>query len=207
MRQLPNLITLSRIGVLAALVWLVLQDWRGAATLAFFCILYGSLSDFLDGYIARRYNCITNFGKILDALVDKVMTLGAFVLLVWLGLLPPAGVTAVIVLLMAVREVGITAMRIVAARRNVVLAAEKAGKRKTIWQVTAICVLFAVPMFETDVQHWLGADLDLFALYVWINGYLYFLLSAWLTVASGSQYLGRYGPLVFGPRRKAGASA
>jgi len=198
MRHLPNLITFSRIGVLIALVWLVLQPWTGAATLAFFCILYGSVSDFLDGYIARKYNAITNFGKIMDALVDKVMTLGSFVLLVWLHMLEPTLLMSIIVGLMAVREVGITLMRIAAARKDVVLAAEKAGKRKTIWQTTAICVLFAVPMFGQDFAHWLNVDLSVFALYVWINGYIYFVLSAWLTIVSGFQYLRKYGPLVWG---------
>jgi CDP-diacylglycerol--glycerol-3-phosphate 3-phosphatidyltransferase len=196
MRHLPNLITFSRIGVLIALVWLVLQEWTGAATLAFFCILYGSISDFLDGYIARKYNLITNFGKIMDATVDKVMTLGSFVLLVWLGLLPPIWLTIPIVALIALREIGITVLRMVAARKNFVMAAEKSGKWKTIWQVTGICVLFAVPMFEKDVSSWLGADLSLFALYVWINGYLFFLLCAWLTIGSGMKYLGKYGRLL-----------
>ena len=197
MRHLPNLITFSRIAVLISLVWLVLQSWTGAATLAFFCILYGSISDFLDGYIARKYNLITNFGKIMDALVDKVMTLGSFILLVWMGLLPPAPVTAVVVGGIAIREVGITLMRILAARKNIVLAAEKAGKRKTIWQVTGICVLFAVPMFELDWQIWLGMDLSLWVDYVFINGYIYFVLASWLTISSGYQYMRNYGPLIF----------
>lgn len=196
MRHLPNLITFSRIGVLIALVLLVLQSWTGAATLAFFCILYGSISDFLDGYIARKYQFITNFGKIMDATVDKVMTLGAFILLIWLGHLRPMGLMSVIVGIMAVREIGITLMRFVAARKNIVLAADKSGKRKTIWQVTGICVLFAVPMFELDFQNWLGADLSTFVLFVEINGYTYFLLAAWLTISSGYKYLRRYGPMV-----------
>ena len=201
MRQVPNIITFTRIGVLIALVWLVLQEWTGAATLAFFCILYGSISDFLDGYIARKYNLITNFGKIMDATVDKVMTLGAFALLIWMGLLPPEEATIVIVSLMAVREIGITLLRFVAARRDFVLAAEKSGKRKTIWQTTGICVLFAVPMFERDFASWLGTDLSLFGLYVWINGYLYFLLAAWLTLASGFTYLGKYGWMLIPGKR------
>lgn len=206
MRQVPNIITFTRIGVLIALVWLVLQEWTGAATLAFFCILYGSISDFLDGYIARKYNLITNFGKIMDATVDKVMTLGAFALLIWMGLLPPEEITIVIVSLMAVREIGITLLRFVAARRDFVLAAEKSGKRKTIWQTTGICVLFAVPMFERDFASWLGTDLSLFGLYVWINGYLYFLLAAWLTLSSGFTYLGKYG-WMFIPGKKAPSAA
>lgn len=204
MRQLPNLITLSRIAVLVALVWLVFLEWTGAATLAFFCILYGSISDFVDGYIARRYGFITNFGKIMDALVDKIMTLGAFVLLMVTGILGPAWLAGPLVGLMALREIGITLMRMVAARRNVVLAADKAGKRKTIWQVTAICVLFAVPMVEKDWSSWLGSELALFGNYVYMNGVLYFALAAWLTIASGAHYVKAYGPLVFSGNGDAG---
>ena len=193
MRHLPNLITFSRIAVLIALVWLVLQSWTGSATLAFFCILYGSISDFLDGYIARKYQYITNFGKIMDATVDKVMTIGSFVLLIWIGYLPPEKITGVVVIVMTIREAGITLLRFVAARKNLVLAAEKSGKRKTIWQTTSICVLFAVPMFDLDIQTWLGQDISVFVDYVRINGYIYFALAAWLTISSGYKYLVKYG--------------
>lgn len=204
LKQLPNIITFSRIGVLVALVWLVLQPWTGAATLAFFCILYGSISDFLDGYIARKYGYITNFGKIMDATVDKVMTLGAFALLLYFALLPPLWFTLPVYLLMTVRELGITVLRMVATRRGVVLAAETSGKRKTIWQVTGICVLFAVPMVQRDWAHWLGEDLSYFGLYVWINGYIYFLLAAWLTLSSGWSYLSKYGWILL-PRKEGAA--
>lgn len=198
MRQLPNLITFSRIGVLGALVWLVLQEWTGAATLAFFCILYGSISDFLDGYIARKYNLITNFGKIMDATVDKVMTIGSFVLLVWMGLIQPELLGWILVAGIGLRELGITVLRMAATRRGIVLAAERSGKRKTIWQVTTICVLFAVPMFARDVQSWTGWNLSAWVAYVWINGYMYFALASWLTISSGVEYLRKYGPAVFG---------
>lgn len=106
--------------------------------------------------------------------------------------------------LMAVREIWITVMRMVAARREVVLAADTAGKRKTIWQVTGICVLFAVPMVEEDWSRWLGVDLAMFGNYVYLNGLLYFGLAAWLTLASGAHYVKAYGPLVFGNGRDAG---
>lgn len=196
MQQLPNIITFTRIIVLGLLVWLVFQTWTGAATLAFFCILYGSVSDFLDGYIARRYGYITNFGKIMDALVDKVMTLGAFVLLLIVGLLVPFWIMTICVLAIAIREIGITVMRMVAARKGVVLAAETVGKRKTIWQTTAICVLFAVPMFERDLARIMEWDLTLFSHYVWLNGMLYFLLATWLTASSGAVYMAKYGKVL-----------
>ncbi len=195
MRHIPNLITFSRIVVLIALVWLVLQDWTGAATLAFLCILYGSVSDFLDGYIARKYQLITNFGKIMDATVDKVMTIGSFFLLIYVNYLPQHVIVIGAVVLMTIRELGITLLRFVAAKKQFVLAAEKSGKRKTIWQTTSICVLFAVPMVQNDWQAWIGQDLRLFADYVLLNGYLYFILAAWLTIASGYSYLSKYGKI------------
>lgn len=198
MRHLPNIITFSRIAVLMALVWLAFQTWTGAATLAFLCILYGAVSDFMDGYVARKYGLITNFGKIMDAVVDKVMTLGSFALLIQLGLLKPALWMSLVVGLIALREVGITILRIIAARRSIILEADRGGKRKTIWQITAICVLFAVPMFSRDAATLLGQDLTLFSTFIWINGYLYFALAAWLTIASGYSYARRYLPIVIG---------
>jgi CDP-diacylglycerol--glycerol-3-phosphate 3-phosphatidyltransferase len=198
MRHLPNIITFSRIGVLVALIWLVFEPWTGAATLAFFCILYGSVSDFLDGYIARKYGFITNFGKIMDALVDKCMTLGSFALLLYVGLLQPVAWMLPVVVLMAVREIGITVMRMIAARKDIILEADKGGKRKTIWQVTSICVLFAVPMFTVDLARLLQTDLSLFGNYIWLNGYLYFALAAWLTLSSGYSYSRKYLPIVLG---------
>lgn len=198
MKHLPNLITFSRVLVLALLFMLAGQTWIGAATIVFFSALYGAISDFLDGYFARKYNAITNFGKIADAIVDKVMVLGSYALLIYIGLLsqwwPVPGL--VLLILIAVRELGITGMRMIAAKKGIVLAAEKAGKRKTIWQVTGICVLFAVPMFERDFAFWLGWNLDLLAFWIHVNGYLYFLFAAWLTVSSGFRYVLQYGPML-----------
>lgn len=192
MQALPNLITFSRIVVLALLAWLVFQPWPGAATLAFVCILYGAASDFLDGYLARKYGLITNIGKILDAMVDKVMVIGAFVLLILVGLLTPAWLMWILLALITARELGITLIRMIAARKGIVLAAEMVGKRKTFWQITAICVFFAVPMFSRDIAYWLSRDLSLFADFIWINAMLYFILSTYLTLWSGFIYLKQY---------------
>jgi CDP-diacylglycerol---glycerol-3-phosphate 3-phosphatidyltransferase len=213
-KQLPNLITLSRVLVLGLVAWLFTATWTGAATLVFFLLLYGAISDFVDGYLARKYGLVTNFGKIMDALVDKVMVLGALVLLIWKGLLfpdwwavflpdwlGPRTLAIVLVSLIAVREAGITLLRLVAARKGIVLAAEKSGKRKAIWQITSICVLFAQPMFAHDVTAWTGWNLRLWSDFVWVNGLLYFFLAAYLTIVSGAMYVGRYWKVVFAPAR------
>jgi CDP-diacylglycerol--glycerol-3-phosphate 3-phosphatidyltransferase len=205
-KHLPNIITLSRVVVLALLVWLAFAHWTGAATLAFFCILYGAISDFVDGYLARKYNVISNFGKIMDALVDKVMVLGSLVLLILVDLLYPLWLVLPLVILISIRELGITWMRLVAARKGVVLAAETSGKRKAIWQITAVCVLFAVPMFSRDLQRVVSADVSLLGHWVWLNGMLYFLYASYLTISSGALYFGRYWHVFTAPRQNGASS-
>jgi CDP-diacylglycerol--glycerol-3-phosphate 3-phosphatidyltransferase len=210
-QQVPNILTLSRVVVLALAAWLAFADWTGAATWVFFLAIYGVVSDFVDGYLARRLQAISNFGKIMDALVDKVMVLGSLVIVILLELLfpphwdvimpfglSPSECAWIIVGLMAVREIGITLMRLVAARRGIVLAAETSGKRKAIWQMTSMCVLFAHPMFAEDFAKWTGWDLQLWADFVWMNGLIYFFYAAYLTIVSGVFYFGRYWRVVFG---------
>ena len=196
--------------MLALVGWLAFARWEGAATLVFFLLLYGVISDFLDGYLARKYGSISNFGKIMDAIVDKVLVLGSLSLAVYLGRLFPAwllpqSLGIALVALIAVRELGITLMRLIAARKGVVLAAEKTGKWKAIWQMTAICVLFAQPMFARDFEAWLpeSFSMRIWADYVWINGMLYFLYAAYLTILSGLLYVGRYWRVVMAPRPSA----
>ena len=201
-RWLPNAITWSRVAVLAVLAWLVTQGWPGAATLAFGAVVYGAASDWLDGWLARRFDLISNFGKILDALIDKVMVLGCFGLLLGLGLLQPPflpNVTGLLLVgLMAVREVGITVMRLLATQRGIFLAADPVGKQKTVWQLVAILLLFAVPMLETDLTWWLGLPYVISET-VLAMGWAAFLIAAVLTIYSGAIYAVKYIPLLLAP--------
>jgi len=197
MRHLPNIITLSRVLFLVVIAILAFESWTGAATLVFFLSLAASISDWLDGYIARRCGYVTNFGKLMDAITDKVFVIGLFAVLLWRGMLGRGvewlDITGWAILFVTIlRDLVITAIRMLAARRGVVLAADKWGKRKTIWQSTAICVLFAVPMFQFDLAclHLPGV----FAEFVWVNGVLYYLLGGVLTVLSGAMYFVSYLP-------------
>ena len=93
-----------------------------------------SLTDFLDGYIARKYNQITDFGKFLDPLADKILVISAFVLFVAQGRLSPVITIAVIT-----REFLVTSIRLVASGKGTVIAASMSGKLKTVTQI--ICVM------------------------------------------------------------------
>ncbi len=205
MKHLPNIITMSRLVFLVVIAVLAFQDWTGCATLVFFLCLAASISDWLDGYIARRCGYVTNFGKLMDAIADKLMVVGLFFVLIVNGLLHDnigwLKTTAWVILWATIlRDLVITGIRMIAARKGVVLAADKMGKRKTIWQSTSICVLFFVPIIDKDLAFLhLPAYLSDF---VWVNGVLYYLLGGALAISSGVLYVVRYLPHLKGGKTR-----
>src|SRR5699024_4687357 len=98
--------------------------------------LIASLTDFLDGYYARKYNLIINMGKFLDPLADKLLVSAAFIMLIELQIAP-----AWIVIVIISREFAITGFRLVASGEGVVLAASSMGKLKTVSQILAVILL------------------------------------------------------------------
>ncbi|MDX2109074.1 MAG: CDP-diacylglycerol--glycerol-3-phosphate 3-phosphatidyltransferase [Verrucomicrobiota bacterium] len=196
--SLPNIITLSRLVFMAAIVWLLYQQWPWAASLNCFLGIVASVSDWVDGYVARRYNMTTNLGKLMDALIDKVLVLVLYYFLVDAGLLPQWAIWLIVAT--AVRDLVITGMRMIAARKGVVLGADKWGKRKTIWQMTCICVLLFVPVVQRDLPLIFTYDHELATHFVEWNGLLYFLMASALTVFSGILYVIKYVPVLRGKR-------
>src|SRR5262249_15895088 len=144
--NLPNRLTLGRLFLCCALV-LCLQfegSWRGSLALLLFIL--ASVTDWLDGMLARRWNLVTDFGKLMDPLVDKVMVGAVYITMVAHGLIPSWFVVCVII-----REFLITGLRTLAATKGVVLGAERIGKHKTISQVvTAFVALFILAMRDMD---------------------------------------------------------
>jgi CDP-diacylglycerol--glycerol-3-phosphate 3-phosphatidyltransferase len=116
-------------------------------TIALVLFCAAGVSDFLDGLIARRQNLITNFGILMDPLADKIMVCSAFIAFVGLNWLP-----AWMAVLVVARELAITGLRLLAASKSVVLAAEGFGKHKTITQITAIIAIFIWHI--TDQNQW-----------------------------------------------------
>ena len=185
--NLPNLLTLSRIPILFGVVGFLYLPFAGASSLALVLFIIGALTDWADGYYARKQGLVSNFGKLMDALTDKVFMVGLFISLLVIGILPEW--TLPLLLLILSREFLITGLRLVAASEGVVLAAEKSGKHKTVSQmVAAILLLFAVairadfserlPSIVGDVIHWSGLG--------------FFVLATLLTVSSGLQYMVKY---------------
>lgn len=190
--NLPNLITLSRIPLMFVVVWLMYQTWAGAATLAFWLFIAAAVGDWLDGYIARKRNLISIFGKFMDALTDKIFVVGIMIAFVEQDTVPIYWV-----LIVLCREFVISGMRMMAAAKGVVVAAERGGKTKTLTQLIAVGFLLFVPMLQDDIARWLSIDVSPYAQAIHYTGLGLFLLGVYFTVSSGWSYMAKYRGVVF----------
>jgi CDP-diacylglycerol--glycerol-3-phosphate 3-phosphatidyltransferase len=188
--NLPNKLTVSRFALTVAFLWAMFSSFKYNDTLAllFFCL--AGITDFLDGRIARARNLITNFGILMDPLADKIMVCSAFIALVESTHMDPSApvkVGAWMVVIIVGRELAITGLRLLAATKNIVLAAERYGKHKTISQIVtviALLVLDACKEWPSTLQNFFVPWTPMFA-----NIMLY--VTVVLTLISGGIYLWR----------------
>jgi CDP-diacylglycerol--glycerol-3-phosphate 3-phosphatidyltransferase len=165
-----NRLTLSRLVLTVLFVLALNSSWQYARTAALVIFLIAGLTDFIDGEIARRYGVITNFGKLMDPLVDKIMMAAAFISLVPLKAVPAWAATTVVA-----RDFLITGLRLMASAKGRVLPAEQLGKQKTSWQIiTVIFFLGLLSMSELRYANetsiwWLRAWSEAGPVLVWIT--------------------------------------
>ena len=174
--NLPNKLTIFRIILILPFTVLLLgkgggwgwyqamfggiMEWVDYIALAFFIV--ASLTDLIDGWIARKYDLVTNFGKFMDPLADKLLVSAAMIALVELGRIP-----AWIVIVIISREFIISGFRLVAADNDVVIAASYWGKFKTVFQMVMICLMIAnIPQLQvvTDIVMWVAVVLTVVCL-------------------------------------------
>lgn len=168
MRHGPNALTLLRVLLVPVFGWMLLNDVNRWLTLLVF--LVAALTDFVDGWWARRDAYISDFGKIADPIADKALTGAA-----WVGFSLLGSIPWVATWLILLREVGITVLRLAIVNRQVV-AADRGGKWKTTLQIVVISLWIVAPTY----QGWLG--FGLYAL-LWAT--------VAVTVATGLSYLRR----------------
>jgi CDP-diacylglycerol---glycerol-3-phosphate 3-phosphatidyltransferase len=179
--NIPNRITLSRIFLIPIFIILlsVPFDWgtfsigEGVLPVSHFVaaliFIFASTTDWVDGYYARKYNLVTNLGKFLDPMADKLLVSAAFILLVEMGAAP-----AWVIIIIISREFAVTGLRLVAAGEGVVLAAGQMGKLKTVLQIVSISAL----LLHNYPFSYLGIPFDTITLY----------LALIITVVSGYDY-------------------
>ena len=179
--------------MLFIVVGLMYSEWAWAATWAFWLFVGAALTDWLDGYIARKSNQVSIFGRFMDAVIDKVMVLGIMIVVVnadFFGKLTMAAMLALLCVL--TREFAISGLRMVAASKGVVMEADNSGKLKTFAQMNAIGWLLGAKMFRIDFGHLFPAeDFIIFESVHWVGIGLYF-LSVLLTITSGATYFKRH---------------
>lgn len=179
-----NRLTVSRLVLTILFVAALNSTWSYGHTTALIIFLLAGVTDYFDGEIARRYGEVTNFGKLMDPLVDKIMMAAAFISLVPLGAIPAwAAITVV------ARDFLITGLRLMASARGQILPAERLGKHKTSWQIVTV-VFFLVLLCARELKYaaesgwWFRAWYHGGPLLVWI--------AVALTVYSGLRYAWRH---------------
>ena len=187
--NLPNKLTLSRFAMTVAFLAAIFSTFRYRETVALLLFSLAGFTDYLDGKIARQNNLVTNFGILMDPLADKIMVCSAFIAFVGLG-----WIDAWMVVLIVARELAITGLRLLAASKHLVLAAEGFGKHKTISQIVAIIAILVYHSYtEWGALGQYTFGLNLGGGEPWIDWFRP--LAVWVAVAltfvSGSLYLWR----------------
>lgn len=162
--NLPNKLTIIRVILIIPFVFIMLTDVCGEAgkwiALAIFII--ASLTDLLDGKIARKYNLITNFGKFMDPLADKLLVCAAMICLVEMGKIP-----SWVVIIIISREFIISGFRLIASDNGIVIAASYWGKFKTVFQMIMVILMIAdieaIALF-TQIIMWVALILTVISL-------------------------------------------
>ncbi|MCH5179650.1 MAG: CDP-diacylglycerol--glycerol-3-phosphate 3-phosphatidyltransferase [Erysipelotrichales bacterium] len=167
--NLPNKITTFRMVLVVALIAVLLLPFEygyvfGSSVLtwqylvAFIIFFVASVSDFFDGYIARKYNLVTTFGKFMDPIADKLLVNSAFIILAIQG---PYRIPAIVVVIMIGRDIIVDALRMISVQKGIVIAASKLGKLKTVTQMVALSFVFLAdwPFSLLGTKGWVGISL------------------------------------------------
>ena len=195
--NLPNILTLSRLPAMFAIVALMYADFPWAATMAFWLYIAAALSDWLDGKLARESGQVSTFGRFMDAVLDKVMVVGLMVALVNGGYFQGYRTTAMLLVLCVIgREFMISGLRMVAASKGVVVEADAGGKFKTFLQLNAIGWLLGAQMLMNDFGELFGGEARWQVTAVYWVGLAFFVLSVVLTMTSGWSYFRKHGHVV-----------
>ena len=186
--NLPNQLTLARLFLTVAFLVMLFVQCPFHETVALVLFAAAGITDWMDGSIARSRKLITNFGILMDPLADKILVCSAFIAFVDLNWMP-----AWMVIIIVARELAITGLRLLAASKSVVLAAERYGKHKTISQMVCIIAILVL----ASHQEWAGFGEMTFGIPVFGRPWVYWFaetfkwLAVVLTFVSGTLYLWR----------------
>ncbi|MEZ4754914.1 MAG: CDP-diacylglycerol--glycerol-3-phosphate 3-phosphatidyltransferase [Bdellovibrionota bacterium] len=156
-RHVPNILTFIRLGLIPIFVYFLIEPEIIHLRIGLGIFIIASLTDYFDGWFARKYAVVTDFGKLFDPLVDKLLVMAALVMLASVPSEFAVGrpvIDAWIVVLILAREIWVTGLRAVAAQNGIIVDASFSGKFKSTLQMIAICILLghdlSINLFDTD---------------------------------------------------------
>lgn len=181
--NLPNILTLARIAAVPVVLVLLLSDSRSSGVWAAAIFGIAAATDFVDGWLARKWGVVTILGKFLDPLADKLIVMVALIMLIPLDRVP-----AWAVFLILAREMVVTGLRSIASSEGIVIDASDLGKYKTIYQMVAIPGL----MLHYDFNWFFGLEWGIFQVNMHNFGIFFFYIAFALTLYSGYDYLQKF---------------
>ena len=181
--NLPNLLTLARVAAVPLIVIIMLSDSRAAGLWAAAIFGAAAVTDFIDGWLARKWGVVTVLGKFLDPLADKLIVMAALIMLIPFGRIP-----AWAVFLVLGREIIITGLRSIASSEGIVIDASDLGKYKTIYQMVAIPGL----LLHYDYYWFFGMRSEFLHVNMHNFGMFFFVIALALTLWSGFDYLYKF---------------
>jgi len=194
-KNVPNILTVSRIAavllfvIMASLAdYSVIQDKEYVGTLrliAYIMAILAGLTDLLDGYLARRFKAVSDFGALMDPLADKIFVTGTMLMAVEYWLMP-----AWIAIAVLCREFMVTGLRTLAAKKQVVIAADRWGKLKTALQMVMLAIAGAAWVIDGGAEYLRAAKW--FGVRIWYLWIAYLIGIVLVTVLSGLNYFIRY---------------
>ena len=185
--NIPNQLTMLRMILIPVFVgcFIYIKNPLVAGVVSAIIFTIASLTDMLDGKIARKYNLVTNFGKVMDPLADKALVFAAFLLLSTIENIDGIMIWATVIVF--IRELGVTSIRLACAKSDVSLAANFFGKAKTVTQMACILVVLMENALITSGTINLGV-------FNYLASFVLIIAMSFMTVASGINYLKVYMP-------------
>ncbi len=181
--NLPNQLTVARIILTFVFMFFLFANGLLAKTLAFLVFAVAALTDFYDGRIARNKNLITDFGRLMDPIADKILVLAAFLAFVELKIIP-----AWMVIVIISREFLITGFRLLAVSKNIVIAAAGSGKHKTISQMVSIFVILVFLLSKEIALNYFNFWNSELENNIYLGIYWLMMLTVILTIISGLSF-------------------
>ncbi|HPK09968.1 MAG TPA: CDP-diacylglycerol--glycerol-3-phosphate 3-phosphatidyltransferase [Saprospiraceae bacterium] len=176
--NIPNIISVARVPMAIACSYLAFQNTFESLVWSFLLFLLASITDYIDGYLARKWNIVSNFGKIMDPIADKILILGVLLAFYVNGLIP-----IYIFIILSLREIGLTVIRLILVSKKVILQSEYSGKVKTFSQIIYIIVIYVISITSHYYNYDINEDIV-----KWIN----YVLLAWIvfiTLYSGYEFI------------------